>query len=227
MPCYGFFVMPKITALKQQQRNKERVSLFLDDAFAFGVPAIVAVGLRVGQILSAEEIAVIQDEAALEAGKQSAFRFLAHRPRSEWEIRRNLQGKEYAPAIIDAVIVRLTELKLCDDWEFSRYWVRQREQFKPRSPFVLSQELRQKGVESEIIDEVLNEVDVEASARNAAEKRVNRWQHLDEEEFRNKMSRYLAGRGFAYGVVRDVVRELWERIMEERAEESEQEASEQ
>lgn len=204
--------------MKQQQRNKERVSLFLDDKFAFGVPAIVAMGLRVGQILSAEDIAVIQDEAALEAGKQSAFRFLAHRPRSEWEIRRNLEGKEYAPAIIDAVIVRMRELKFCDDWEFARYWVRQREQFKPRSPMVLSQELRQKRVDSEIIDEVLSELDVEASARRAAEKRVGRWEHLDEEEFRNKMSRYLAGRGFSYGVVRDVVRDLWERIVEERAE---------
>lgn len=203
--------------MKQQQRNKERVSLFLDDQFAFGVPAIVAMGLRVGQILSADEIAAIQDEAALEAGKQSAYTFLAHRPRSEWEIRRNLTGKEYPPAIIDAVIVRLKELNLCDDWEFTRYWVRQREQFKPRSPYFLSQELRQKGIESEIIDEVLSELDVEASARNAAEKRVNRWEHLDEDEFRNKMSRYLAGRGFSYGVVRDVVRELWERIMEERA----------
>lgn len=209
--------MPKITALKQQQRNKERVSLFLDDEFAFGVPAIVAMGLRVGQVLSAEEIAVIQDEAALEAGKQSAFRFLAHRPRSEWEIRRNLQGKEYAPTIIDAVIVRLKELEFCDDWAFARYWVRQREQFKPRSPIVLSQELRQKRIDSAIIDEVLSELDVEASARNAAEKRVSRWQHLEEDEFHNKMSRYLAGRGFNYGVVRDVVRELWERIEEERA----------
>ncbi len=218
--------MPKITALKQQQRNKDRVSLFLDDSFAFGVPAIVAMGLRVGQILTEEEIAVIQDEAALEAGKQSAFRFLAHRPRSEWEIRRNLAGKEYAPVIIEAVIVRLTELKLCDDWEFTRYWVRQREQFKPRSPFVLSQELRQKGIDSEIIDEVLSELDVETSARNAAEKRMYRWVHLDEEDFRHKMSRYLAGRGFSYSVVRDVVRDLWERIMEERAN-SQQDDSEQ
>ena len=208
--------MPKITALKQQVKNKERVSLFLDDEFAFGMAAILAMGLRVGQVLTEEEIATLKDEATFEACKQSAFTFLAHRPRSEWEIRRNLKGKEYPPAIIDATIRRLEELDFCNDVEFARYWVRQREQFKPRSPMALSQELRQKGVEREVIDEVLSEIDVEASAMRAAEKRAPRWEHLDEEMFREKMSRYLAGRGFRYDVTRDVVRQLWERIEEER-----------
>ena len=49
-----------ITALKLQKKNRDRVSLFIDGRFAFGLPAIVAAKLKIGQILSDDDIEALQ-----------------------------------------------------------------------------------------------------------------------------------------------------------------------
>lgn len=210
--------MPKISALKQQVRNKQRVSVFLDGEFAFGLPDIVAVGLRVDQELTDDQIADLQGRATIEACKQSAIRFISYRPRSSAEVERNLKEKGYEPPVIEHVLAWLPTVHLLDDHEFARYWIEQRETFKPRSRRALAMELRQKGIAREIIDELLDDVDEVESAMRAAKKRVGRWEHLPEQEFRMKLYRYLQGRGFGYGISREVADELWEDLVEQRDE---------
>lgn len=206
--------MPTVTNLQVQKRNKQRVSVFLDGAFAFGLPRPVAEKLRIGQELDDAKLAEIHGEATIEAAKQSAMRFISYRPRSSAEIRRNLHKKEYEPAIIEQTVAWLEKVNMVDDSAFARYWVEQRETFKPRSHYALRQELQQKGVARELIDEVLSAVDEEASARRAAETRANRWQHLPEDQFRAKIGRFLQSRGFGYGIIRQVTDELWQQEIE-------------
>lgn len=184
--------------------------MFLDDAFAFGLPAIVGLKLRVGQTLSDAEIEKLKGEATIEAAKQSAFNFLSYRPRSRSEMQRNLRKKEYEDSVILQTIETLERLEMVDDRAFARYWVEQRETFKPRSQMALRQELAQKGIDRDIIAEVLDTVDEVASARKAAEGRASRWLHLPEDEFRVKLGRYLQNRGFYYGIIRQVTDEIWE-----------------
>ena len=80
----------KITALKLQKRNKDRVNVYLDDEFAFGLSRIVAAWLRTGQELTEEKIAELQAQDNVEVALQRALNFLSYRPRSEEEVRRNL-----------------------------------------------------------------------------------------------------------------------------------------
>lgn len=200
--------MQKITALKQQQRNKQRISIFLDGEFAFGLPDVVASDLRVDQLLSEAQIDDLQGRATLKVAELSAERYISYRPRSSAEVERNLVKKGYEPTTIEIVIERLQASKLIDDWEFARFWIEQRETFRPRSRIALAMELRQKGVESEVVDDLLREIDENASARRAAEKRLGRWEHLPEDEFRTKLYRYLNGRGFGYGIAREVADSL-------------------
>ena len=79
----------------------------------------------------------------------------------------------------------------------------------------LRSELMQKGVSRDIIDEVLSENDEYQAAVNAAAKRTGRWQHLPREAFDLKMMRYLQGRGFGYGICREVIDGIWEAREEE------------
>ena len=51
-----------ITALKVQKKNPNRVSVYLDEGYAFGVSRIVGAWLQIGQILSDEKIAVLQQQ---------------------------------------------------------------------------------------------------------------------------------------------------------------------
>jgi regulatory protein len=202
----------KITALQAQKRNRERLNVYLDGQYAFSLALNAAVGLRLGQQLSAEEIARLQTQDEYEKAKESALRFIGYRPRSIAEVRQNLRGKGVDDTIIEQVVTRLAELELLDDSAFARYWIEQRETFKPRSPLALRQELQQKGLDRQVIDEALAEVDATAAAQRAAEQQAGRWQHLDKESFYHKMAGFLQRRGFSYSIVREVTDEVWRHI---------------
>ncbi|MCL4263504.1 MAG: RecX family transcriptional regulator [Anaerolineae bacterium] len=204
--------MGTITALTTQQRNPNRVSVFLDGEFAFGLAAITAVPLRVGQALAAQEIEKLQQADELENAKQSAIRYIGYRPRSIREVRTHLREKGFADTAIDHACERLQEVGLLDDAAFAHYWVEQRETFKPRSQMALRQELQQKGVSREIIESVVTEVDETDAARQAALKQAARWQRLPEAEFKLKLSNYLQRRGFSYVLIKKIVNESWNEV---------------
>ncbi len=211
-----------ITALRFQKRNRERVNVYLNGQFAFGLPAIVAARLRVGQTLDDEEIAHLRQQDAVERAYERALNFLSYRPRSTAEVRRNLHRKAVDETVIEAVVERLTRVGLLDDREFARYWVENRVQFNPRGERALRHELREKGVAPEIIADVLAEFDEEEAARSVAEKRAPRLAHLAPRDFRRKLTDYLARRGFAYSTIKPLVEELADGLRESSYVESEE-----
>jgi regulatory protein len=202
--------MKKITALTPQKRNKERLNVYLDGKFAFGLALEAAAGLRVGQTLTPDEIAELNNQDEFARAKDKALRYLTYRPRSEMEVRRNLQQKGYEDALVAGVIHYLKERSLLDDEAFAAFWVEQRETFKPRSRLALSQELREKGIARDIIERALADLDEQAAADRAAEKRAYRWRELPYDEFRQKMAGYLQRRGFRYGVTKRTIEKIWE-----------------
>ena len=199
----------KITALRVQKRNRRRVNVYLDGRYAFSLTLIEAAKLKHGQVLSDEEIARLRQQDAVERAHERALRFLSYRPRSRAEVERYLQDKGVPPEDVAQVLERLSRVGLINDEEFARFWVSNREQFSPRSPYALRRELRQKGVPEEIIAQALAEVDEEKSAYRAAQKRYRRWAGLDYDTFRRKLGDYLVRRGFSYEVVRSVVERIW------------------
>lgn len=206
--------MRKITAIKAQQKTNERVNLYLDGEFAFGLAVEAAAGLRVGQTLDEAAIAALQDEDLFFKAKWAAQRLLSYRPRSVAEVRRRLQRKDYPDETIERVIAHLEMVKLLDDQAFTAYWIEQRETFKPRSRLALRQELYRKGVARPVVEKMLAGVDDEALARRAAAKRAYRWADLPHDSFVQKMGGFLQRRGFHYETVRLVVEESWAALHE-------------
>ncbi len=201
-----------ITALKVQKRNPQRVNVFLDGRYAFGLAAIEAARLRRGQVLSDEDIEGLKERDSFEKAHDRALRFLSYRPRSEAEVRRYLQGKAVSPATEEEVIERLTRAKLLDDLAFACYWVENRQSFNPRGLRMLRYELRQKGLSDETIAQALTDLDEEEGAYRVALRRGRRLAHLDQVSFRQKLGAYLLRRGFPYGVVNLVVERTWQEL---------------
>jgi len=202
----------RITALTFQKRNQERVNVYLDGRFAFGLAAIQAATLRVGQFVSASEVAELRERDSEEQAYEWALNLLAYRPRSAAEISRRLHQADFPSWAIEGALARLEELRLIDDHAFARYWVENREEFRPRGRRMLRWELQQKGVADEIIDEVLAPLDDTATACRLARKRASPLRHLDEATFHRRLGAYLARRGFPYPIIGDVVREVWEEL---------------
>lgn len=192
----------KITALEAQKHNPDRLNVYLDGEFAFGLDMNTAVRLRVGQDLSEAEIAELQKTDGVARAFERAVRFLAARPRSVYEVRRKLQEKQTPASAIDTAMERLTALGYVDDLAFARTWVENRQTFRPRSTAALRAELKAKGVEEAIIRQVLHEVDNSESALQVARQQVGRWRGEDSYTLRQKLSSYLIRRGYDYDTVR-------------------------
>ena len=197
-----------ITALRFQKRNKDRVNVYLDDRFAFGLAAIEAAHLKVGQTLSDDDLAQLKRQDEVERAYERALNFLSYRPRSEAEVRRNLGKKDLDEAVIEAVVERLTRAELLNDREFARYWVQNRLNFNPRGLRALRQELWQKGVPEAVIADTLDELDEEAAARRVAEVGARKLAHHEPQDFRRKLVAYMARRGFSYPVIQPLVDEM-------------------
>ena len=200
--------MATITTIEAQKHNKERANIYLDGQYAFSVTLIEAVKLRKGQILTDGEIRALQDTDHINRAVDQAARFLAHRPRSTHEVRRNLTQKQFPNEVVDTAILHLESLGYLDDEAFARFWVKDRQAFKPRSALALRYELRQKGVEQHIIDLVLGDVDSHELAYQAAQMKARRFRGLDRETFRHKLGGFLQRRGFAYGIIHAVTEQL-------------------
>ena len=201
-----------VTALRVQKRNPQRVNVYLDGEFAFGLARITAAWLHIGQELSAEKIAQLQSEDAREVGYQQALRLLSYRPRASAEVRRNLEKHAMPAEVIEDVLARLQRAGLLNDSRFAQAWVDNRSEFRPRGRRALAVEMRQRGLDDESIQQALAEVDEEALADQAASKQSRRLTGLDETAFKHKLSGFLARRGFGYAVIRDTVDRHWNKI---------------
>ena len=201
--------MKKITAIVVQKKHPNRVNIHLDGEFAFGLARITAAWLRVGQELDEKKIEQLQAEDARERALQQALLFLGYRARSESEIRQNLRKHEIPESVIEETLERLRKDGLANDGQFASAWVENRSTFRPRSRRMLALELRQKGLDGEAVKSALDKVDDEALAYEAARKRAPRLKGLERNEFRKKLSEFLARRGFPYSVIAPVVTQVW------------------
>ncbi|MEK7533484.1 MAG: regulatory protein RecX [Patescibacteria group bacterium] len=148
----------------------------------------------------------------------SCIRFVSFRPRSGKEItdfivRKLKTGHTTAPLVVRKVLERLTELAYVDDVAFASWWVSQRTGRKPKGARVIHQELLQKGIPPEIIDEAIrvgmkDERSELTLAKAAAEKKSGSWSKLPLPERKHKLIQYLLRRGFASGIVWSVVDEV-------------------
>jgi len=204
--------MPKITRIKAQ-KNKKRVNIYLDGKFAFGLDAdnFLKAGLKVGQKLTEKQVDNLVFKNEFQKLLNRVLRLISRRPRSEKEIRVYLKRKKSPPKLIEEVIKKLKKLKQINDLEFARWWVEQRTTFRPRGKFGLTMELRQKGIDKTIIEKAINKVDELPLATKLAQKKLRVYKNLPRQEFYQKMSAYLARRGFSWDVIKKVVAKLLEK----------------
>lgn len=142
-----------------------------------------------------------------------ALRLLSYRARSIAEVKKKLvvfaKKRSIEESFIGKIIADLTTQKLLDDTAFARWWIEQRNTFRPKGVRALQIELRQKGIEKEIIDTVLGKSpDSTKQELELAKNLIKRKfpsAHLEKEEVRKKIAGFLTRRGFSWDVVRSVV----------------------
>ncbi|MEK7502329.1 MAG: regulatory protein RecX [Patescibacteria group bacterium] len=141
-----------------------------------------------------------------------ALRFLSFRPRSEYEVKQNLSKKKASENIISKVVSRLKKNNFLNDEEFVKWWIEQRTRFKPRSVRLIKIELKQKGIDKDLIDQIIDDlsltIDDLSSAKKLMEKRARKYKGLPREEKFQKIARYLSSKGFSYDIIKEIFKEI-------------------
>jgi regulatory protein len=202
--------MSIITSIEVQKKNPKRANIYLDGEFAFALSRKQASGLQLGVNLSEAQIFELQNKEAQDQAWVQAMLLLSFRPRSESELRKNLQKHEYSEPVIEKTMGRLRQANLAGDGEFARAWVENRSTFRPRSRRALASELVQKGLDPETIESSLGGVDDGKLAYQAARKKAVRFQELDWLQFRKKLGDFLVRRGFSFSLAGEVVKRVWD-----------------
>lgn len=219
--------MSKITEVVPQKKNPKRFNVFLDGEFAFGADEDLVVNRRlvVGKIITPEDLQKILFEAEVGKLMERMYRWFVIRQHSEKEVRdyfkiKNQKSKvkneeTISSLVIDATIETLKKKGIVNDLEFAKAWVEARRKSKQKGVRAIKMELFQKGIEKEIIEEVISSqssvVNEEDLAKLALEKKMRVWKSLEPQEFRQKATEFLLRKGFEYEVVKRIIEKFREK----------------
>lgn len=204
----------KITSIKTQQRKKDRVSIYIDDNFSFGLSQDISYkfGLSVGMEVSNEfinEILLKEEERKV---LDSALNFLSYRARSEKELYTRLTQKEYPHNFILNAITYCKEYGYLNDKEFALSFIRDKTNLNKYGPKKLRYELYKKGISQNIIDQVLvPDKDTEYDmALELGLKKLDRYKNDNKDAIYRKLGGFLQRKGYSHDIVYRVLREIVE-----------------
>jgi regulatory protein len=196
---------PSITAISPQKKNRGRCNIFVDGEYAFSLSEKLAAPLCVGAVLTPEEKQRLLSGDEKQKAFDRSLRFLQYRPRSRAEIIAYLEKKEFSAPAVQNAVSRLETYGYIDDAAFARMWIESRSRTRPKGEFALRYELRQKGVDEAIIEQMLSDFEETGPAWRAVAPRLSTWAKLEKPAFRKKFYDYLNRRGFSW----QTCQQLW------------------
>jgi regulatory protein len=153
-------------------------------------------------------------ERARAQAKQLCLRLLTAGPRSRAELARALAGKGFPPDAAEAALDRLAAARLVDDVDFAEQWVRSRHGRMGKGREVLAIELRDKGIDEEIISGALAGLTDEDERERGADlvrKKLRAMSVGDDRADRDRAMRRLVGmlarRGYPQSLAFTIVKE--------------------
>lgn len=141
-----------------------------------------------------------QDAHTFKRAKQQAYRLLSYRSRTARELRDRLRQRGHSSAVVGAVLCELEAEGYINDRKFMYDWACYRLQARPLGRRRLAWEIQRRGVDQELLEDILNEVyaefDETALAEQAAHKRLRATDSLPSARERQQLVHYLLGLGF-------------------------------
>ncbi len=201
----------RITKIEPQKKRKDRYNIYIDDEFYFGLDenVVLKFGLREKDEIDKELIERIEGEEVVAKAYNATVNFLKTRERSKKEISDKLKTKEYSLSVIKKILAKLENLDLVNDKRFAQMFVRDRIKLKPKGKRVLRLELKQKGIDGDIIEKVLEDILDKKKESELVEKVFkkieSRYSNLPPAEQKQKIIKYLLGKGFEWNIIERVV----------------------
>jgi len=188
----------KITAIKQQVKNPERVSIFVDGKYEFSLSLdeLVKHKLKNNDELDKADLKKFKKISADGKLRARALEWLLNRPHSEREFRDYLYRKKTEPEQIDSLVNDFTEKGYLDNVKFA-LWFTELQARRGKSDRAIKAELFKKGIGRELADETMPESAGDESQRLKAmidkKRRLSRYKNDPQ-----KLAKYLTAQGFSW-----------------------------
>lgn len=204
--------MKKITKIEYQKKNKNRVNIYLDDSFAFGIDLNIMIKYSLSKNMELEESfieEILKSEEEINVYNY-ALSVLSRTIKSEKQLKMKLKEKGYDEQFIDNAIIKLKQKKYLDDERYSEILISNRTSISKYGKRRIRQDLYTKGISCEIIDEKLSFISDEEELERALSLGSKKLRTLKKEDERKiiKLSNHLINKGFEYSIVKKAVSEL-------------------
>lgn len=212
--------MKKITKIEYQKNNKDRVNIYLDDNFAFGLDLNIMIKYSLAKNMELEDEFIDEILIAEEEIKtyNYALSVLSRIAKSEKKLRDKMLEKGYDNNFIDNAIIKLKQQKYIDDERYSEMLISSKINISKYGKRKIKEALFEKGIDREIIDEKINQLSEEEELERAFTLGAKKLNTLKEEDTRKKglkLSNYLINKGFEFSVVKKAVSKLLEGSLED------------
>jgi regulatory protein len=201
----------KVTAIKAQVKNENRVSIFIDNKYSFSLNLDQLLDQKLKKGDELEEIHIKNLKKLSEDGKlkQRALEWLLSRPHSSKELRDYLYKKKTDKELIEVIVYDFTEKGYLNDENFARWFAENRRR-KNKSNRAISSELYAKGISSVTIQNILNDLNEgdsnsPDSEREALSKLVNKLSERPRYKDRQKLTAHLISKGFTYSDIKEAL----------------------
>lgn len=193
----------KITAIKRQQKNPQRVSVFVDGKYEFSLTLdeLLKEKLKNGIELDKADVKRLKKVSADGKLRMRAMEWLLNRPHSEREFRDYLYRKKAEPELIESLVKEFSEKTYLDNRRFGE-WSIDLQKRRSKSNRAIRSELFKKGLDRELIDTLLDaESDDEAERLKELIKKKQKLPRYKNDP--QKLKQYLARQGFGFDQINE------------------------
>ena len=189
----------KITKITPQKKRKNRYNLYVNGEFFEGLDqnTVAIHKLYEGKILTDDEIEKIRETEIREKLHDRVINLISKFPKTEFELKRYIRRKGYSEEIAEEEVRRLKKYDLIDDQKYANRYVESNRKYSKR---MLRKKLFEKGIDKNIINEVLNQPEVDKKEEEillkTAKKKLKRLKKDNEKK--RKLFQYLARKGFDF-----------------------------
>ena len=204
----------KITRIVKKDEKNVIVYLDNNEKLILTYEILLKNGLRKNRDIPEDHFHFLIRENQKHHIKQKAFSYIGRRHHSAFEIRTKLRQKKYENSLIEEIMNDLIAKKYIDDLEFAGIFTDENIRLKLWGKNKIKGELIKRGVDREIISQVLNEKFPEGNdlenAVDLARRKYKSLQkrNLEEMNLKQKLYTFLSSRGYDYETSKEAVNKI-------------------
>lgn len=204
--------MKKVTKIERQKKNKDRISIFLDDEFAFGLDEGVFLDSGICKYMELEE-EYIEETLKKEDYRKAenyAIYLISQREYTEKKLRDKILSKGFSEEQSDRIVNKFEKYGYIDDENYAERFVRTKQKVSKHGKYKIKSSLYEKGIDKDIINRCMSEFDEDIELENAKSfviKKANslKSKNLDKYKLKQKITAYLASKGYGYEIIKKAI----------------------